>query len=208
MTQVNDNLFRYFLPHHCVLKESSTTTKLRVVFDGSFLTNSGISRNQIECVGPVVQNDLISILLRFRCKSIAISSDIVKMYRQVLVNPVDRRMQTILWRDDSTKAVEKYELNTVTYGTASASFLATRCLVEISNRIKDTDPIISSIIKNDFYVDDVLTGADSVDEASSICARLKEVLAAYGFPLQKWNSNCPNIFKNIKNNKFGSSRFK
>ena len=28
----------YYLPHHCVFKEDSTTTKLRVVFDGSAKT--------------------------------------------------------------------------------------------------------------------------------------------------------------------------
>ena len=30
----------YFLPHHCVFKEDSTTTKLRVVFDGSAKTST------------------------------------------------------------------------------------------------------------------------------------------------------------------------
>ncbi|XP_070066935.1 uncharacterized protein [Drosophila virilis] len=34
---------KYYLPHHCVLKEDSTTTKLRVVFDGSAATTSGHS---------------------------------------------------------------------------------------------------------------------------------------------------------------------
>ncbi|SPP89864.1 Hypothetical predicted protein, partial [Drosophila guanche] len=31
---------QYFLPHHCVIKEDSSTTKLRVVFDGSAATTS------------------------------------------------------------------------------------------------------------------------------------------------------------------------
>ncbi|XP_018316822.1 uncharacterized protein [Mycetomoellerius zeteki] len=37
------NNISYYLPHHPVFKETSTSTKLRVVFDGSCKTTSGIS---------------------------------------------------------------------------------------------------------------------------------------------------------------------
>lgn len=56
---------QYYLPHHCVIKESSATTKLRVVFDASSKTTEGVSLNDILMVGPVLQQDLFSILLRF-----------------------------------------------------------------------------------------------------------------------------------------------
>lgn len=42
----------YYLPHHAVIKESSTTTKLRVVFDASSKTKSGSSLNDNLMVGP------------------------------------------------------------------------------------------------------------------------------------------------------------
>jgi len=56
----------YVLPHHAVFKETSTTTKTRVVFDGSAKTSNGLSLNDIIQVGPTVQQDLYSIVLRFR----------------------------------------------------------------------------------------------------------------------------------------------
>jgi hypothetical protein len=56
----------YFLPHHAVFRENSTTTKTRVVFDGGSKTSNGLSLNDILQVGPTVQPDLYSIVLLFR----------------------------------------------------------------------------------------------------------------------------------------------
>jgi hypothetical protein len=55
----------YYLPHHAVFKETSSTTKTRVVFDGSAKTSIGVSLNDILQVGPTVQPDLYSIVLGY-----------------------------------------------------------------------------------------------------------------------------------------------
>ena len=52
----------FYLPHHCVFKQDSTTTKQRVVFDGSAKTTSGVSVNDAMMIGPLVQDDLFSKL--------------------------------------------------------------------------------------------------------------------------------------------------
>ncbi|XP_018399905.1 PREDICTED: uncharacterized protein LOC108777491 [Cyphomyrmex costatus] len=95
----------YFLPHHSVIKESSTTTRLRVVFNASAKTTSGVSLNDILFSGPTVQQDLLSIVLRFRLHYIVFTADIQKMYRQVLIHPEDRLHQRILWRNNSQEII-------------------------------------------------------------------------------------------------------
>lgn len=177
----------YFIPHHGVVRESSLTTKLRVVFNASSPTTSGVSFNQLHMIGPTVQDDLVSILLRFRKYKYVLSADVEKMYRQVIVHPDDRHLQQILWRDDPSKPMEAYQLNTVTYGTASAPYLATRCLRQVG--LDCTDKKIAGIIKHDFYVDDLLSGGDSINEVIDIRRKVTAELASAGMPLRKWKSN-------------------
>ncbi|XP_076660786.1 uncharacterized protein LOC143364212 [Halictus rubicundus] len=183
----------YYLPHHAVMKESSTTTKLRVVFDGSAKTSTGISLNDAQLIGRPVQDELFSILIRFREHRIVLSADIAKMYRQVLVRPEDRKYQQILWRFSEDESIRAYSLNTVTYGTASASYLATRALQQVGKDCSQSHPSASEKILKDFYVDDLLTGCETVKEAAELRDSLTRVLAQAGFPLRKWASNDPKV---------------
>ena len=82
------NKLIFFLPHHAVFKESSTITKTRV-FDASAKITTGVSLNDMLMVGPTIQQDLISIVLRFRMHIYAMAADISKMYRQIRVHPED-----------------------------------------------------------------------------------------------------------------------
>jgi len=52
----------YYLQHHAVFKADSSTTKMRVVFNGSAAASSGLSLNEILLKGPKVQPDIIQIL--------------------------------------------------------------------------------------------------------------------------------------------------
>ncbi|XP_075167480.1 uncharacterized protein LOC142239573 [Haematobia irritans] len=179
----------YFIPHQCVLRPESLTTKLRVVFDASSRTSSQLSLNDILMVGPTIQNDLYSILMRFRFHKYAITADVEKMYRQVLIGEADRDFQLVLYRRDPQEPLLTYRLNTVTYGTSSAPYLAIKWLVHLSEIYSEEFPKVSSIIRHDFYVDDLLTGAESLEEIQTIQHQISKVLESAGFRLTKWRSN-------------------
>ena len=74
-----DNPDNFDLPHHCVTKESSISTKLRVVFEACAKTTSGPSLNDCLMVGPKNQEDLFIILIRFCFFQVAMSADVAKM---------------------------------------------------------------------------------------------------------------------------------
>ncbi|XP_055523285.1 uncharacterized protein LOC129717424 [Wyeomyia smithii] len=115
---------RFYLPHRAVLKSTSTTTKLRVVFDGSCKTSTGISLNERLQVGPNLNEDLFVVMTRFRSYAVAFTADAEKMYRQVRMDKKDTDFQRIVWRTNPNKPVQHYRLSTVTYGTNCAAYLA------------------------------------------------------------------------------------
>lgn len=186
----------YMLPHHAVIKTSSATTKVRVVFDASCKSANGFSLNDRLHTGPTIQSDIWSVLMRFLCKRVAIIADIEKMYRQIWVHKDDRKFQQIFWRSSESARIERYQLNTVTFGTASAPYLAIRSLHYIADNIAPEQPHIANIIKENFYVDDLMATAEDQAEAKQLKEALIKAFAQYGFNLRQWNSNFSEILDN------------
>lgn len=192
----------YFLPHHGVIREQSTTTKLRVVFDASAPSSSGVSLNDLQMVGPTVQEDLFSILLRFRQHKYIVSADVEKMYRCIMLDPSQRHLQQILFRFSEHEPIKTYTLNTLTYGTASAPYIATKCLVSLASSAShnvELAPKIKQALRQDFYVDDYLGGGNTIEETIQLCQGISSILKSAQFNLRKWNSNCPEILQILTN---------
>lgn len=194
LSKIDKPDFGYYMPHLAVFRPNSESSEIRVVFDCSAITSSGKSLNDIQRIGPVVQDELFRILLRFRQHKYVLTGDIQKMYRQIMVEPTQRNLQLIIWRTDENESLDILQLNTVTYGTASAPFLSTRCLLQLANDCKD--PTIADVIKHDFYFDDVLTGSDSETGLAYIYQSVVGILSSACLPLHKFRTNCPQIFPN------------
>jgi hypothetical protein len=105
---------RCYLPHHGVLRESSASTKLRVVFNGSQQIQFGESLNAHLLVGENLLPALADLLLRWRWHRYVIVTDVEKMYRQIVVHPDDRDFQRILWRYQTTDHMREFRITTVT----------------------------------------------------------------------------------------------
>ena len=54
-----EKVAKCYLPHQAVIRNPSTTTKLRVVFDAAAKTSNGRSLNDIMMVGPRLQKDIL-----------------------------------------------------------------------------------------------------------------------------------------------------
>lgn len=191
----------YYIPHFSVLNPTSTTTGFRVVFDASAATQNGLSLNDILMVGPTIQRELFTHLLTFRCKPIAITGDISKMYRQILVAQEDQNWQKVLW--SKTNECTEYQLTTVTYGTASASFLATRVLKSLADEEEEM-LMGANIIRNHMYVDDLIATADTVEEALQIFHEVTSILKKGQLPIRKFCSNSLEVLARIPDELHGT----
>lgn len=187
----------YYIPHHAVVKQSSTTTKLRVVFDASRKSTNGFSLNDHLHIGPRLQDDLTAIIMRWRLHQFGFCADIEKMYRQIAVDQPDSDMQRIVWRPHAKEPMKIYRLATVTYGTAAAPYLAIKSLQTLAQLERERFPRGSDVALNSFYVDDVLSGADTIENCIDIQQQLIGLLSSGGFTLRKWVSNCEEVLQQV-----------
>ena len=155
-----------YLPHMAVVRKDAETTKVRVVFDASCKERkSGTSLNDCLHVGPPLTPLLFDILVRFRENRIAIVGD--KAFLNIEVDPSDRDVLRFLWVDDiysDNPSIVEYRYKLVVFGVRSSPFLLNAVLRHHINSFKDVDPVFVSKLCQNFYVDDLVSGAGDKDQ--------------------------------------------
>ena len=185
----------YYMPVHSVVKLTSSTTKVRAVFDASAKTSNQLSLNDILAVGPTLHPTIDHILLRFRTYAIAVSSDIPKMYREVLLHPEDQPLHRFIWRETEATPWKEYQMTRVTFGVAASPYLAVKVLQQAGEDHGKEHPKAQWHINHSFYVDDLLGGANTVEEATALYQHLSYILKKASFNLRKWRSSSKEVLK-------------
>ncbi|KAJ8977376.1 hypothetical protein NQ317_007451 [Molorchus minor] len=126
------------------------------------------------------------------------------MSERVMVKEQD--LQRILFRFNPSDELSHHQLNTVTYGTSSASFLAIRSLRQVAIDNVTTHPQASNVIQSSFYVDDLLSGSDPIEHAKEQIFDLIKILQPYGFNLRKFVANDNQILRDVSIDKSYSNQ--
>ena len=181
----------YYIPHHHVKKESSTTP-IRIVFDCScHQTATSPSLNDCLEVGPPYFADMGAILVRFRTHPIGISTDIEKAFLHVRLSEADRDMTRFLWLSDPTDPesdFQTYRFRSVLFGSASSPFMLNAVLQTHFDNHKTP---VTQDMKDNLYVDNVITGRNTDTEALKYYQESRSVMAEAKFNLRSWASNSP-----------------
>ncbi|XP_063607690.1 uncharacterized protein LOC134782212 [Penaeus indicus] len=164
----------YYMPHRPVVKESSASTKIRSVFDASAASYNDISLNDCLESGPSLNPDLVKVLIRFRWK-VALTADITKVFLQICVQEKDRDVHRFLWKCKDSIRIMRFVR--VPFGNTSSPFLL--------NATINTEVIEE--LKENLYVDDWLSGADSAEEASVKFKEAQRILALDQFVFEEFD---------------------
>ena len=183
----------FYSPIHVVRKESSTTTKVRAIFDASAKTSTGISLNDILLVGPTVHPPLVDVLIRFRTYRVALIADVSRMYRAIRLADADTDLHCFVWRSSPTTPLSDFRMTRVTFGVFLSSFIANMCVKQNAVDFSMEYPNAAKVVSESFYVDDCLTGFNSPEEA----LELQALFDRGGFLLRKWNASEPSILHQI-----------
>ena len=187
----------FYLPHHEVMKEGSSTSKCRIVFNGSAKGKNGVSLNNCLLPGPQGVNDLVKILINFRWRKVAVSGDVRRMYLAISIREEDRDFLRFLWRSNPNGEIEEWRFKKVAFGIADSSFTSQQVLKLHAEKYKEKYPEIVRSIIEDRWVDDLLNSVDSEQEATQYISTICKIMAEGGFQLKKWVSSSKNVMKTI-----------
>ena len=171
----------FYVTYHEVEKEDSTSTPLRIVMNSS-LKYKGKSLNDILMKGPNTLNDLFTIQLKFRCHIVPMILDIKKMYHSIKTTDQELHLRRIAYRDlDPSKPVETYGITRVNFGDRSAAAIASVALQKTAKLHENINKEAAQKIRDESFVDDVVTGGDNDEEFQSLKKHIPEILAKGNF---------------------------
>ena len=99
------------------------------------------------------------------------------------------KYQRIVFRRESNREVEDFELKTVTFGVNCASFLTIWTLLQLSDDGGSEWPLVFEILREMMNVDDALARAHNVSGAIEAREQPRSALSTAEFSMRKWTSN-------------------
>ncbi|XP_064465049.1 uncharacterized protein LOC135376466, partial [Ornithodoros turicata] len=194
----------YYMPHQAVLRETSSTTKLRVVFDCSSSNGSTKSLNDCLEVGPNLNPDVVELMINFRINKVALVADVEKAFLQIQVKEDDRDALRYLWYEGKPQKgsplpkVEHWRMTRVPFGTTASPFLLAATLRHHFKVMEQEYPDTAKMLGKHIYVDDLVTGANDAKEAIKIAKDSTEILQRANMKLHKWPSNDKSVLEFLR----------
>ena len=146
-----------------------------------------------ECLykGPQLTPLVFDILLRFRAQVIALTADIEKAFHQISVDNDDRDYLRFLWLDNifsDQPTITRNRFARVIFGVTSSPFCLNSTIRKHVNQYSDDPEFVNKALKS-FFVDDFISGGESVEKAFELFIKLRNRFKERHFNLRKWKTN-------------------
>ena len=178
---INEAEFRHFFPWRAVYKPGSVSTPVRIVVDPSC---TGL--NIILAKGENMLSRIPDVLVRLRTKRAAWTTDVSKLYN--MLHLTDQALPYSLFLFDpslnAANAPKVWVMQRAWYGVTSTGNQSGVALEELASLLSESHPRAQQPLTADRYVDDIASGADSVEERELQIEETRSCLAAGGFSLK------------------------
>ena len=187
----------WYLPYHAV-RHPAKPEKVRMVFDASAV-HEGTSLNKNLLKGPETLTNLCGNILRFRRHCVPVSADIAKMFLQVFVREEDQSALRYLWRPPGSKDPPGvYQMLVHIFGAVCSPSICCSVLRKIADDHAEEFSDIKRLVYENFYVDNYLDSAATVDEAIQRIRRLILLLQRGGYHLVKVLSSFREVMNAVR----------
>ena len=86
----------------------------------------------------------------------------------------------------------------LTFVVSASPFAANMSVKQNARDLKSKYSLAAAVVEKSFYIDDCLTGAETVEEAIKLQTELQELFAEAQFTLRKWKSSAPAALQHVK----------
>ncbi len=185
----------FYIPHKGVFRDTAQSTKLRVVYDASARpSKDSLSLNDCLEVGPPLQNKLWSVLVRGRFHPVCLSGDLRKAFLQVRIRKSHRDVVRFHWlKDIKSDEVQTFRFTRALFGLTSSPFLLGGVIQQHLEIWHQQSPAAVDDISKSLYVDDLVSGATTIEKAATLKSGATEIFQDVTFELHKWQSNAKEL---------------
>ena len=113
----------------------------------------------------------------------AITANVGKMYRAIELTADEKDSHRFIWRSKPTETLKDYQMTRVAFGVSALSFAANMFVHQNALDLAHKFHLAAKVVEDCFYVDDCLTGADTVDRAILLYHQLLDIFNRGGFLL-------------------------
>ncbi|GFX66972.1 DUF1758 domain-containing protein [Trichonephila clavipes] len=155
----------FYLPHHAVIRSDKTTSRIRIVFDGSAHEDGHSLLNQSLYTLPNLHPNILELLLCFRKSTVAFTADVKSAFLQIELDFRDRDFTRFFWTDNLNN--EPYVLNftRVLFGLRPSPYLFAATLKHHFKKYREQYPHTFELLNSSIYVDDLICGQNDVPDA-------------------------------------------
>jgi hypothetical protein len=172
----------YFIPWRTVYNEGSLSTPCRIVFDASSKSPGGESLNGVLAKGQNRLSKLQHLLIRFRKGAAAVTADISMAYNGMKLRPEFLKYQRYLWKKDllPENPTVVMVVATLIYGVKPSGQQCQVSLEKLALHFEKKAQCMNGarVLREDTYVDDILSSQDSVATCEKVGRDIVEILAA------------------------------